>query len=108
MAKLVTVVALIAASITPALSQNDQPGLRCTDADKAMTQRLRDLVVQDRDRLVGTPTFNAVLAQISSARHDCKRGRIERGLRTYAHADLALQAIEEASQPLTARSSAAD
>lgn len=109
MAKLIMAAALIASTGTsPALSQIPQPDLRCVDVDKAMTQRLHDVLSKDGGQIVGTAPLNAVLARIAAARHDCKRGRIDRGLQTYTLADATLQAMEQSILRRTARSGDAE
>jgi hypothetical protein len=109
MAKLILAAALIASTGTsPALSQIPQPDLRCVDVDKAMTQRLRDMLAQDGGQAVGTAPLNTVLARIAAARFDCKHGRIDRGLQTYNQADATLQAMEQSILPRTARSGDAE
>jgi hypothetical protein len=109
MAKLITAAALIASmGIGPALSQIPQPDLRCADVDKAMTQRLRDVLAQDGAQIVGTAPLNTVLARIAAVRLDCKRGRTGRGLQTYTRADATLQAMKQSILPRTARSGDAE
>lgn len=108
MPRLITAVAIVAATGTmPVLSQA-QPDLRCVDTDQAMTERVRDVLARNDRRAAGTAPLNRVLGRMAAARLDCKQGRIERGLRTYADADAALRTLEDAQLPHTARSGAAD
>lgn len=63
-----------------------EPDLRCTQADQAMTERLRSLT----EREEAMPMVRRAMAQMTSARFDCKHGRTERGLRIYREADARL------------------
>jgi hypothetical protein len=109
MARLITAIALIAASGgVPASSQILPADTRCVETDQALSQRLRDLIAHDEAGVARTGSLNLVMTRIASARFDCKHGRAERGLQTYAGADQALQGIEEQALPRTARSGAAD
>ena len=104
MSKLITALALVASTATiPVSSQTIQADMRCVETDQAMTQRLRELLTQDRHTVAGTTPLHLVMTRISLARFDCKHGRIERGLQGYADADTALRAIEaNAIQPAAA------
>ena len=93
MSKMITALALIAS--TAAIPVSSQTlDMRCVDTDQAMTQRLRELLAQDGRTIAGTTPLHIVMTRIASARFDCKHGRIERGLQSYADADIALRAIE--------------
>jgi hypothetical protein len=59
-----------------------------------MTQRVRELLAHDGRTIAGTTPLHIVMTRISQARFDCKHGRIDRGLQTYAQADTALRALE--------------
>jgi hypothetical protein len=108
MARLITAIALIAASGgVPASSQILPADTRCVETDHALSQRLRDLIAHE-EGVARTGSLNLIMARMASARFDCKHGRAERGLQTYAGADQALQGIEEQALPRTARSGAAD
>ena len=95
MSKMITALALVASTAAiPVSSQTIQVDMRCVDTDQAMTQRLRELLAQDGRTIAGTTPLHIVMTRIASARFDCKHGRIERGLQSYADADIALRAIE--------------
>jgi hypothetical protein len=109
MSRLITAVAFIAATAAvPAASQAPQAELLCVETDQALSQRLRELVGRDDRRVAGTTPLHLIMTRMNSARFDCKRGRAERGLRTYATVDAALQAIEASGSALTAQSGSAD
>jgi hypothetical protein len=92
---MITALALVASTAAiPVSSQTIQVDMRCVDTDQAMTQRLRELLAQDGRTIAGTTPLHMVMTRIASARFDCKHGRIERGLQSYADADIALRAIE--------------
>jgi hypothetical protein len=82
--------------------------MQCIQADQSMTARIRDVLAHDDRRVAGTAPMHIVLSRMTSARFDCKRGRAERGLQTYATADQQLRAIEETMLARTARSGEAD
>lgn len=97
MPKLITAVALMIASTTAAIPASSQAlgvDMRCVETDQAMTQRVRELVAQDSRTIAGTTPLHIIMTRIALARFDCKHGRIDRGLQTYAQADTALRAIE--------------
>ena len=109
MSRLITAVAVIAAtSIVPAASQTPEIDLRCVETDQALTERLRDLITRDDRHVAGTSPLHLALTRMAAARFDCKRGRIERGLQTYANVGAALQTIEDSSSALTAQSGSAE
>lgn len=86
-------VLVTALNMTPVHSQGTELDLRCTSADRALTDRLRGVLPHRAETAPGE--INLVMMRIAAARHDCKHGRAERGLRTYADADTALQALEQ-------------
>jgi hypothetical protein len=104
MLKSITALAFVASTAAvPVSSQTIQADMRCVETDQAMTQRLRELLAQDRRTIAGTTPLHLVMTRMASARFDCKHGRVERGLQTYADADLALRAIEaDAVKPAAA------
>jgi hypothetical protein len=105
MSRLITAVAFIAATgAVPAASQVPEIDMRCVETDQALTERVRDLIARDDRRIAGTSPLHLVLTRMAAARFDCKRGRTERGLETYANIEAALQSIEETSSALTAQS----
>jgi hypothetical protein len=105
MAKLIIAFAVIAASgITAASSQPLSFDTRCTETDQALSQRLHDVLAHDPSR---SPALNSIMARMSSARFDCKHGRVERGLQSYMNADAALHAIEKSNSLSAARSGTA-
>jgi hypothetical protein len=107
MFRLITAVAFIAATgIVPAASQALQTEMRCVETDQALTQRVRELLARDDRHVAGTTPLHLVMTRINSARFDCKHGRAERGLQTYAVADTTLQSIEETESAQTAQSGA--
>lgn len=111
MSRLITAVAFVAATgIVPAASQSPslQTEMRCVETDQALTQRVRGLLARDDRHVAGTTPLHMVMTRMASARFDCKHGRAERGLQTYATVDVALQSIEEASSAQTAQSGAAE
>ena len=109
MPKLISALAFAAAtSAIPAASQGLSYQMLCTEADQSMTARVRDVLAHDDSRVAGTAPLHIVLSHMTSARFDCKHGRTERGLQTYAAADHELQAIEESMLARTARSGAND
>lgn len=88
-----SVVLAAAVNATPVPSQGHELDLRCTNADRALSERLRGMLPH---RAQASPAeFNLVLARMASARFDCNQGRTERGLRTYADADATLRTLEE-------------
>lgn len=95
MSKMITALALVASTAAvPVAAQTIQTDMRCVDTDQAMTQRLRDIIAQDGRTIAGTTPLHLVMTRMATARFDCKHGRVERGLQTYADADLTLRAIE--------------
>jgi len=90
---------------TPAASPGAEPDPSCTRADQALSARLR--VLASRESVMPSGV-NEVMNRMALARIDCKRGRAERGLRTYAQADADLTEIEAvdaafASDPAASR-----
>jgi len=109
MSRLITAVAFVAATgAVPAASQAPQAEMLCIETDQALTQRVRELLARDDRRVAGTTPLHLIMTRMNSARYDCKHGRAERGLQTYANVDAALQSIEEANSALTAQSGAVD
>jgi len=95
MSKLITALALVASTAAiPVSSQTLQTDMRCVETDQAMTQRVRELLAQDGRTVAGTTPLHIIMTRIALARFDCKHGRIERGLQSYADADTALRALE--------------
>ena len=94
MIRIVPPLVLVAAlNMTPVYSQGTELDLRCTSADRALTDRLRGVLPHQARTAPGE--INLVMARMAAARHDCGQGRTERGLRTYADAETALQALEK-------------
>jgi hypothetical protein len=109
MSRLITAVAFVAATgAVPAASQTPKVEMLCVETDQALTQRVRELLARDDRRVAGTTPLHLVMTRMNSARYDCKHGRAERGMQTYANVDAALQSIEEANSALTAQSGAVD
>jgi len=109
MPKMIIALAFAAAtSAIPAASQGLSYDMRCVETDQSMTTRIRSVLAQDERRVAGTAPMHMVLSHMASARFDCKHGRAERGLQTYATADHELQAIEESMLARTARSGSAE
>jgi hypothetical protein len=109
MSRLITAVAFVAATgAVPASSQGMPADTRCVDSDQAISRRLHDVLADEGWPNANTPTLNVVMSRMASARHDCKRGRTERGLDFYARADEALRTIEEKILARSARSGAAE
>lgn len=105
MPRLITAVAFIAASGIASASSHDLPtDTRCFKADHALSLRLHDVLAHDAPN---PSALNRIMARMTSARFDCKHGRIERGLQTYADADAALRALEDSTLLSTARSGTA-
>lgn len=80
---------------TPATSESLGLDLRCTDSDQAITQKMRDYLSQDPEP--DADQVNPVMARVASARFDCKRGRAERGLKTYITAETALRTLADSA-----------
>jgi hypothetical protein len=94
MIRIASSLAVVAAlNAAPASSPGAELDLRCTSADRTLSERLRGVLPhQAKD---SPAELNLVLSRMAAARFDCKRGRAERGLRTYADADAALRTLEE-------------
>jgi hypothetical protein len=82
-----------AISVSPAASEGTGPDLRCTNVDRSLSERLRGIL--PRLSQASPDGINLVMARITAARLDCKRGRAERGLRSYADAEATLWRLEE-------------
>ena len=109
MSRLTIALAFVAAtSAVPAASQAPQAEMLCVETDQALTQRVREMIARDDRRIAGTTPLHLIITRMNSARYDCKHGRAERGLRTYAKVDSALQSIEDFSSALTAQSDAVE
>jgi hypothetical protein len=94
MIRIVPSLALVAAfNVTSAPSQGTELDLRCTNVDRALSERLRGVLPHQAQ--ASPAEVNRVMARMASARLDCKQGRTERGLRTYADAEATLRSLEE-------------
>jgi hypothetical protein len=106
MFRIVPPLALVAAlNVAPVSSQSSELDMRCTSADRVLAERLRGLL--PRQPGAATAEINLVMARMASARFDCKHGRAERGLRTYADAETVLEALEEVTAAKLAPTSTA-
>lgn len=76
----------------PVASRGSDLDLRCTETDRALSERLRVLLV--RDLPASQAGVHDVMSRMGLARIDCKRGRAERGLRVYAAAAAGLAELE--------------
>jgi hypothetical protein len=104
MPRRISVIALLAVGAAPAAAQGPHVHMRCVEMDKAMVERVRDALDRDDRRIAGTSPLHMVITRVNSARLDCKHGRVERGLQTYAAVEAALRTIEEAAFARTVRS----
>ena len=94
MSKMIIALAFVASTAAIPVSSQTMVDMRCVETDQAMTQRLRELLTQDGRTIAGTTPLHLVMTRMATARFECKHGRIERGLQTYAAADQTLRAIE--------------
>jgi hypothetical protein len=87
-------VALVAAlNVMPVSSQSIEPELRCTSTDRILSERLRSVIPHQAQ--ISPGQINLVMTRMAAARFDCKHGRADRGLRSYADAETALRTLEE-------------
>ena len=94
MIRIVPSAALAAAlNVAPVPSQGIELDLRCTSTDRLLSERLRGVLPHQAQ--AAQSEINQVMARMAAARFDCKHGRAERGLRSYADAETTLRALEE-------------
>lgn len=93
MTRLAGCAAAIGALLVPLTSFGEDIDQRCTTMDRAIAEKLREII--KHDEVSDRPAVNEAMARIASARFDCKRGHIERGLNTYQQVEAALITLDK-------------